>query len=143
MVRGVDTTFLVEVEIAETARHAAAFELLESMLKAGDQIALAPQVLAEFIHVVTDARRFARPLEMADALARAQRWWHARETRQVVPGSDAMSLFSDWMEKFALGRKRLRDTQLAATYSAAGVTEVITTNVRDFSTFGCFKIIAP
>jgi predicted nucleic acid-binding protein len=143
MVKGADTTFLVEVEILETARHDAAFRLLRSIVKAGDQIALAPQVVLEFAHVVTDGRRFTRPLEMADALARAQRWWEARETRQITPGPEAMSLFFSWMDRFAFGRKRLLDTQLAATYSAAGVTDMITTNARDFSAFGCFNIITP
>jgi hypothetical protein len=33
-------------------------------LTAGDLLAIAPQVLAEFIHIVTDPRRFAQPLEM-------------------------------------------------------------------------------
>ncbi len=36
-------------------------------LAAGDRIAIAPQVLAEFIHIVTDARRFTKPLSMDEA----------------------------------------------------------------------------
>jgi hypothetical protein len=38
-----------------------------------------------------------------------------------------------------LGRKRLLDTQLAATYAAAGVTELLTANSADFAVFGVFS----
>jgi hypothetical protein len=34
------------------------------VLSAGDVIAIAPQVLAELIHVDNDPRRFAQPLDM-------------------------------------------------------------------------------
>ena len=62
MIHGLDTSFLVAVEVAEHAEHGAAGETLSTLLAAGDRIALAPQVLAEFIHVVTDPRRFIRLL---------------------------------------------------------------------------------
>jgi hypothetical protein len=44
------------------------------VLTAGDVIAVAPQVLAEFIHVVTDPRRFAQPLDMNAARHVAEQW---------------------------------------------------------------------
>jgi len=37
------------------------------LLATRDLIAIAPQVLAEFIHVATDPRRFAQPLDMTAA----------------------------------------------------------------------------
>ena len=47
------------------------------MLSAGDVIAVAPQELAEFIHVVTDPRRFTQPLDMTAARHVAEHWWTA------------------------------------------------------------------
>jgi predicted nucleic acid-binding protein len=61
MIHGLDTGFLVAAEVRE---HADARTTLAQVLWAGDFIAIAPQVLAEFIHVVTDTRRFAQPLDM-------------------------------------------------------------------------------
>jgi hypothetical protein len=58
----------------------------------GPVLALAPQVLTEFIHVVTDPRRFSRPLAMVEAVERAQHWWEAREVRPMLPGVDATRL---------------------------------------------------
>ena len=69
---GLDTTFLVQVEIQESDGHGAALEVLRRETPGRDrEAALAPQVLSEFIHVVTDRRRFERPLSMAQALAKA------------------------------------------------------------------------
>ncbi len=54
MIHGLDTGFLVAAEVREHAAHADARATLAQVLSAGDFIAIAPQVLAEFIHVVTD-----------------------------------------------------------------------------------------
>jgi predicted nucleic acid-binding protein len=59
---GADTTFLVELEVAEHPNHARARETLRREVLDGAQpLVLVPQVLAEFVHIVTDPRRFGRP----------------------------------------------------------------------------------
>lgn len=68
---GIDTTFLVHVEIRESAEHLRAMAWLKrEVLDGGEALALAPQVLVEFTHVVTDANRFEKPLSMAEAIAK-------------------------------------------------------------------------
>jgi hypothetical protein len=42
-----------------------------------------------------------------------------------------------------LGRKRLLDTLLAATYHQAGVQSLLTTNPGDFVVFGVFTCVTP
>jgi len=42
-----------------------------------------------------------------------------------------------------LGRKRLLDTLLAATYHHAGIQSVLTTNPADFATLGVFRCVTP
>ena len=143
MTYGIDTGFLVALEIIEHANHAAARALLARLIVAGDRLALAPQVLAEFIHVVTDQRRFARPLEMSVARRIASEWWMGREVEQVFPDADSTRLFLAWMEQHRLGRKRLLDTQLAATYRGRGIVSILTTNPRDFEIFGEFACLTP
>lgn len=68
MTHGLDTGFLVAAEVIEHAEHSAARQTLSRLLAGGDRIAMAPQVLAEFIHIVTDPRRFSQPLNMPEAL---------------------------------------------------------------------------
>ena len=137
---GIDTTFLVQVELREAPNHGRAHAWLDRALAGeGPFLALAPQVLTEFVHVVTDPRRFAVPLAMGDALDRAQLWWEAREVRQVLPSVESTRLTLEWLRTHRLGRKRLLDTQLAATYCAAGVTALLTANEADFAVFGAFS----
>ncbi len=130
---GIDTSFLVAFEVEEHPAHESARRLARE--HAGERFALAPQVLAEFAHVVTDARRFERPLSMEDALRRAAIWWNGSEVTQVQPDAATMGLFLSWMQEYRLGRKRLLDTMLAATYKANRVSLVLSSNWRDFALF--------
>jgi predicted nucleic acid-binding protein len=138
---GLDTTVLVHLEIKEATEHARAHDWLRrEILDRGDAIALAPQVLVEFIHVVTDAKRFEAPLTMEQSIAKARFWWMAVEVRHVYPTAESTALFLDWLTQHGLGRKRLLDTFLAATFRTAGVERIVTSNSRDFSIFGGFEV---
>ena len=103
------------------------------VLESGERIALAPQVLLEFIHVATDPKRFARPLSMSDAIDRAAYWWSAVETTHIYPNAETMTTTLEWLGQFGLGRKRLLDTHLAATLWTIGVRRVLTLNAGDFA----------
>jgi len=140
---GLDTSFLVAAELAEHPEHAASRALMAKLIAGGDQFAIAPQVLAEFIHVATDARRFERPLPVEEARKLAEQWWTAREVEAVFPNGEAIKQFLDWLQMHRLGRKRLLDTLLAATYSQAGATSLLTLNAADFIIFGCFQCVSP
>ena len=136
MIHGLDTGFLVAAAVREHADHDAAHDTLTRLLSAGIVIAIAPQVLAEFIHIVTDHRRFARPLDVAAARQLAERWWTAREAVRVFPDDAATRQFLAWLQQFSLGRKRLLDTLLAAIYQRAGISSLLTTNPADFRLLG-------
>jgi len=53
--------------------------VIQSLRQKNDRFALAPQVLAEFIHIVTDPKRFSSPLTVELALRRAETWWNSKE----------------------------------------------------------------
>ena len=139
MTHGLDTSFLVALEVGSHADHAACRSRFQRLLKAGDSFALSPQVLAELIHVVTDARRFSSPLTLEQAVQRAKIWWNAGEIVHVFPTAESTLLFLGWLEEFKLGRKRLLDTQLAASLAASGVSSVLTLNWDDFAVFQRFS----
>lgn len=143
MIHGLDTGFLVAAEVIEHPDHVAARGILARLVAAGDLLGIAPQVFAEFIHIVTDPRRFASPLDMPAANQIAQQWWSAREVLQVFPDDAATRQFLDWLKHYSLGRKRLLDTLLAATYQRVGIDSLLTTNAADFAIFGVFKCITP
>lgn len=139
---GLDTSFLVALAAREHADHErcqAVFE--EEIVGRSASMCLAAQALAEFTHVITDERRFEHPLRVSDALDLCEQWWHADECRPAPVDAEVGALFLAWMRQFRLGRKRLLDTLLAATYHRAGATRVATTNWRDFATFGVFDVV--
>ncbi len=143
MIHGIDTGFLVAEEVVEHAGHVTTRQTLARFVTAGDRLAIAPQILAEFIHVVTDQRRFAQPLNMNEAIHIAQQWWTANEVDRVFPNNAATQQFLIWLRQFSLGRKRLLDTLLAATYLQAGIQSILTTNPADFAIFDFFTCITP
>ncbi len=138
---GIDTDFLVRLVILEHPAHQATRELRDRYLDRGDHFALAPQVISEFVHVVSDARRFESPLSMDEALKSAELWWNAAEVHQILPNEEAMKRFFHLMAKHRLGRKRVLDTLLAATYLSAGVTQFITGNAGDYRIFSELQLI--
>ena len=93
---------------------------LARLLAGGDLIAVAPQVLAEFIHIVTDSRRFTHPLDMTAARRLAEQWWTASNVVPVFPDDGATRQFlAGWRN--SPWAASLLDTLLAATYRQAGV----------------------
>jgi predicted nucleic acid-binding protein len=143
MIHGMDTGFLVALENNAHTQHADARATAARLLAANDLIAIAPQVLAEFLHVATDVRRFSRALDMEVARDVARNWWVAAEVVQVFPDNDVVDRFLAWHAKHSLGRKRLLDTLLAATYLRADVRSILTTNEAGFRIFGEFSCITP
>ncbi len=143
MIHGLDTGFLVAAEVREHVAHADARATLAQVLSAGDVIAIAPQVLAEFIHIVTDPRRFTQPLDMSAAVHVAGQWWTASDVVQSFPDAGAVRQFLTWLQQFSFGRKRLLVTLRAATYLEAGIQSLLTTNQSDFRVFGVFTCVVP
>jgi predicted nucleic acid-binding protein len=137
----IDTDFLVAVEIRDHIFHRPADALLNRLLDDGRKLAVAPQMLAEFVHVVTDSKRLKEPLSMEEALARAEHWWQAQEVVRIYPEGDAVSTWIEWLREHRLGRKRLLDTMLAASAYTQEIAMIVTNNEMDFKIFGRFKIL--
>ena len=116
MVKAIETTFLIQLEVRESEGHQKAHLFpQQGLLAGGHQLGLVPQVLEGFIHVCTDPRRFERPLSMTEALDKADFWRRTSEVQQVLPSAEAVVLFLEWMRDLRLGRRRIHDTLLAAT----------------------------
>jgi predicted nucleic acid-binding protein len=135
--RGLDTSAIVAFAIKDHSKHEAAVEIL----RASKELAIAPQVVSEFLHVITDSKRFESPLIMENAIPWIHDFLFAKEVSLVFPDLKSIELQLQWMSEFRLGRKRILDTQLAATYFVAGITEIITDNVRDFESLAKLTII--
>ncbi|MEI7956235.1 MAG: hypothetical protein WCJ66_13800 [Verrucomicrobiota bacterium] len=141
MIHGIDTDFLVAVEVKEHPFHRQADALLTVLLKEGHDLAVVPRTLAEFIHGVTDARRMPQPLSLTEAISRAEHWWQAAEVVRIFPDGHGVTDFFEWLRIHQLRRKRLLNTLLAATLRSASIRKIITNHEADYRVFGCFEIV--
>ena len=141
MTYAADTDFLVAVEVRGHEFHRAASDLLASLLNSGHEIGVSPQGLAEFVHVVTDARRITHPMTVEEAVDRAECWWQAKETARIFPDFSSTLAWLDLLRRHRLGRKRLLDTMLAATCKTSGISKIITNNEEDFRIFTFLQVV--
>ena len=51
--------------------------------------------------------------------------------------------FLGWMSQHFLGRKRILDTMLAATFREEQIASILTTNAHDFAVLGGFACVTP
>jgi predicted nucleic acid-binding protein len=137
---GIDTSFLAAWAIPEHPAHQQCRGLLAEAVDGEEAFGLTSGILAEFIHVVIDPRRFARPLEIESASAIARFWVNATEVQLLPRGQDVTRQWLDWLAEHRLGRKRLLDTLLAATWHVAGIQDIYTLNPAEFAVFKQFTV---
>ena len=104
---------------------------------------MTPSVLHEFVHVVTDARRFEPPVGMGEALALARLYLGRSNVECVATDAEALADAFMLVDRHRLGRKRLADTLLAATLLRHGVRQVVTCNRSDFEAFPGLQVVDP
>ncbi len=143
-VLGIDSDVLVHWAMAGAVHHRAVRECFEREVhEHGRRLGITQQTLNEFLHVVTDPRRFERPLPMLEALRLSRELWHRRHVERIVPTLGVHDRLCELMERFRLGRKRILDTALAVILEAAGVRRLATLNGRDFAIFPFIEVVDP
>jgi predicted nucleic acid-binding protein len=142
--RGLDTNVLVYTHLPAMPDHAPVRRFLLAQLQDPTvTLVVTAQILHEFVHVVTDPRRFEPPVTMAEALATARLYLDRSNVDCVVTDVACVRAAFALLEQHALGRNRIADTLFAATLLQHHVLEVITCNPDDFRVFEALTIIDP
>lgn len=136
----IDTNFLVDLDITVSPRHEKVLSILNDLGKSKSEIYVTADALLEYVHVVTDAKRFQNPFSVDMALERVNNINNHPHFTILYSDQDDFNLCMQWLKNHHLGRKRLTDTMMAATYFNNGVTELWTANAKDFEIFDCFDI---
>lgn len=141
---GVDTNVLVYTHIGGLPHHPPVRRFMESRAAMqGTVLCLTPRVLNEFVHIVTDPRRFDAPLTVDQALQVARGYGGRSNVQILAENEESMVLAWELMQTHRLGRNRLADTFIAATLLSAGVTDLVTCNVDDFRIFEALTLHDP
>lgn len=140
---GLDCNILVQLALADHPANAATVAAVQAETEGGGRLAVPSLVVTEFLHVVTDQRRFAPPLTMREALDWIGDFLAIPAVSLLEPSSDSVRQTLRWMREFSLGRKRVLDTHLAAALHTAGVRRLLTSNPHDFAVFGVIEAVTP
>jgi predicted nucleic acid-binding protein len=140
---GVDCNILVQLAISDNPINAATLLAVEHEIHQGELLLVPVLAVTEFLHVVTDPKRFDPPLTMIEALDWVQDLFAKAEFKLLESPSESLGEALSWMKRFSLGRKRILDTYLAASLYNAGVRRLLTSNPADFVVFGVFEIVFP
>jgi predicted nucleic acid-binding protein len=140
---GLDCNILVQLALAEHPRHTATRRIVDYETDRSESLVFPTSVLTEYLHVVTDNRRFTPPLTMSEALNSVEELL-ANPSVTVLESSLASArLTLSWVRQYRLGRKRILDTHLAAILHLNGVRRLLTSNPADFTIFGVFELLTP
>ena len=140
---GLDCNILVQVALADHPANQATVGVVQGEAQRGSRLVFPPLVVTEFLHVITDQRRFTPPLTMIEALDWIEEFLANPAVALLEPTHESLSQTLRWMRHFDLGRKRILDTQLAAILHTAGVRRLFTSNPGDFKVFGVFELVVP
>lgn len=138
---GLDSNVLIQLALQDHPANTATVAAVQAEVQKGNRLVFPPLVAAEFLHVITDARRFAPPLTMIEAVDWLEKFVSNEAVAVLDPTPESLQLTLRWIRDFNLGRKRILDTQLAAIFHTAGVKRFLTSNPSDFIVFGVFEIV--
>ena len=140
---GLDCNILVQLALQDHPANAATVAVVQAEAQRGGRLVFPSLVINEFLHVITDPRRFSPPLTMTEALDWTEAFLTNPAVTVIEPSAESAPQTLRWMRQFNLGRKRILDTHLAAVLHTADVRRLLTSNPGDFAVFGVFAIITP
>ncbi len=140
---GLDCNVLVQLALADHPANSATVAAVQAETQRSGRLVLAPLVVTEFLHVVTDGRRFVPPLTMIEALDWIEEFLANPSVTVLQPTQESLHQTLRWMREFDLGRKRILDTHLAAVLHLAGARRLLTSNPGDFAVFRVLEAITP
>ena len=140
---GLDCNILVQLAIADHSANTKTLAAVQAEIQRGTKLVFPSLILTEFLHVVTDERRFAPPLTMPEALDWMEDFLANPAVRLLEATQASTDQTLQWMRQFNLGRKRILDTHFAAVLHTNGVRRLLTSNPSDFKVFGGLETMTP
>ena len=138
---GIDTCFLIDLYWEDSPRNKNARVLFSKIANNESvKVAVYYNCFNEFLHVITDSKRFENPLSVSEAISVIDYWCDIDRVTVLYPDDTSFKRTLAWMNRYQLGRNRVNDTQMASCYLTSGVSTIITANPKDFEIFESFEI---
>jgi predicted nucleic acid-binding protein len=137
----VDTNVLVYATRPSTPQHAVASAALARLEGEGSTLWVSPQILREYLAVVTRPQASAPALSMATAIADVQTF---RATFEVAEDSPTvLDRLCDLLIAHSGSGRQVHDANVVATMLEHGVCRLLTFNAADFRRFAPIIDIEP
>lgn len=140
---GLDCNILVQLAIADHPANARMLAAVQAETRRGEKLVFPSLVATEFLHVVTDDRRFSPPLTMSEAMQWLEDFVASPSVGLIQPNAASLDQTLKWMRQYNLGRKRIPDTHLAAVLYTNGFNRLLTSNPGDFAIFTSLQTVTP
>lgn len=138
---GIDSCFLIDLYWQDSPRNQNARSLYSKLSNDENaQLGIYYNCFNEFLHVITDSKRFENPFTIKEAISVIDFWCDIDRVHVLYPNDTSFKRTVAWMNMYKLGRNRINDTQMASCYLSNNITSIITANSKDFEVFGCFEI---
>lgn len=135
----IDTTFLIDLYWEDSPRHKGAVKFFKNFAnKTSNTLLVYYNCFNEFIHVITDTKRFENAFSMEEAINIVDEWRELDRVKILFPFDESFGRTVTWLKIHNLGRKRLNDTNMASRYELEGATEILTANPKGFE---CIKTL--
>lgn len=138
---GIDSCFLIDLYWQDSPRNKNARALYSKIANDESiQIAIYHNCFNEFLHVITDSRRFENPFSIKEAINVIDFWCDLERVTVLYPNDTVLKRTLAWMNMYNLGRNQINDTQMASCYLSNNITSIITANPKDFEIFQSFEL---
>ena len=138
---GLDTCFLVDLYWQDSPRNKNARALFSRLIDDESiQIAIYFNCFNEFLHVITDSKRFSNAFTIQEAIDVIDFWCDLDRVKVLYPNDTSFKRTLAWMNMYKLGLNRVNDTQMASCYLSNNITSIITANPRNFEIFQSFEL---
>ena len=139
---GLDTSFLIDLYWQDSPRNKNARDLFSRIVKDDSvELAIFFNCFNEFLHVITDSKRFENAFSIAEAIDVIDFWCDLDRVKVLYPTDTSFKRTLAWMNMYRLGRNRINDTQMASCYLSNNITSIITANPKDFEIFQSFELM--
>jgi predicted nucleic acid-binding protein len=136
-----DTNVLIYASRPASPVHQAARARMAAFDDAGCPLWVSPQVLREYLAVVTRPQGATPPLRAAEALRDISGFQERFEIAPETPAVFARLL--TLLAAFPIGGRQVHDANLVASMLENGIYRLLTFNIRDFQRFsGMIEIVA-
>lgn len=130
-----DTNVIVYAVDDQSPFYQPAKALCEKGLRGEISIGITPQVVHEFLAIITDPRRTHSPLPLTDAIAEISKFIQSPFVSKIYPTSLYFDNFLSLLKKYNISKQDVFDTQLVAVMLSNNVTKLFTYNRSDFEIY--------